>query len=452
MKILVVGAGISGLSAAWTLLGRTDSSRAARVNGVQAHEVQVLGANDEVGGRIRTELVSGHAMELGAQFLSSQYEVVPQLVEAMDLDTSRIESGTGVVQGGTLRRFRSDRPLSQFTGGVLPWRAGPRAAVGLARVWAECRDRPLSDLTQWTDQDDERGSAWATRVMGPDVADRLLGPTVNGFYFQSLDESSAALPAAVVAFGVRAGSTLTIAGGLGQLTRRLADRLDVRLRTPVTSVRREGQQVRVTTPEGIQLADRVVLAVPGQAAQAILSDATDDEQALMAAPYSRGLVVGLPLGEPLRADQLAASYGVVVHPGEPIPIAGVAVASRAHPASGPGDLLTVMLDAAAAAELYAADHATIVGETTEALLSIDPSLNPLISLDPRSVRVVRHREAMPTCPIGHAARVTAHRHSPTPGPVVLAGDYLGFPWADSAAGTGVWAAHAALGGAEVDAE
>lgn len=429
----MVGAGISGLAAAWTLAG----------DGRGAHEVTVLEAGDEAGGRMRSAQVGDRTMELGAQFLSSHYEVVPGLAAAVGLTTTSIVPGTGVVQHGTLRHFRSDRPSSQFAGGVLPWRAGPRAAAGMAGVRRTSRHRSTGDLTQWTDHDDERGDDWASRVLGPAVADRVLAPTVNGFYFQSLAASSAALPAAVSAFGARPGSALTITGGLGQLTRRLADHLDVRLRTPVTAVRREGEQVRVTTPGSDEVVDRVVLAVPGAAARSILVDATEAEQALMATPYSRGLLVGVPLSEPLGPHQLGSAYGVLVHPDEPTPVAAVAVASRADPGAGTGDLLTVMLDHAAATELHDASHTTVVGVATEALLGLDPSLAPLMPTDSGAARVVRHDQAMPTCPPGHAARVAAYRHGPPPGPVVLAGDYLGFPWTDSAAATGVWAARAA---------
>lgn len=430
MKILVVGAGISGLAASWKL---------------RNHDVRVLEATAEIGGRMRSELVGGHLMEIGAQFLSSHYEVVPLLAEAMGLTPTAISAGTGVVQNGTVRRFRSDRPLSQFTGRVLPFRAGPKAALGLLRVRRTSRNRPTSELSEWADHDDESGSEWGVRVLGPRVADRVLAPTINGLYFQSLHENSAALPAAVSAFGARPGSALTLPGGLGQLTQRLSENVDVRLETRVTDVRRDGRQVRVTTTAGMELVDRVIVAVPASAAQQILPDATSAERRLMSTPYSRGLLVGIPLEEALGTSQLGSAYGVVVHPNEVSPIAAVAVASRASTrGSGEGDLLTVMLNDATAAEMRLADDSAVYDVAVKALLDIDTSLRPLLPVDPALAKVVRHSEAMPTCPPGHAARVRDYRHGPNPGPVILAGDYLGFPWTDSAAATGIWAAGTAL--------
>ena len=109
----MVGPGSSGL-AVWTL---------------RRPNVQVLEASSEVGGTMRSEVVGGHILETGAQFMSSHYVVVPRLAEAMGLTSTEIAPAT-LIQHGGVRRFRRDRPLSQSTGGVLPWRARPRAASG----------------------------------------------------------------------------------------------------------------------------------------------------------------------------------------------------------------------------------------------------------------------------------------------------------------------------------
>ncbi|WP_328817951.1 FAD-dependent oxidoreductase [Nonomuraea cypriaca] len=52
-------------------------------------------------------------------------------------------------------------------------------------------------------------------------------------------------------------------------------------------------------------------------------------------------------------------------------------------------------------------------------------------------RVVRWNQAMPSVPVGHARAVMAYRSEVSPAEaVLLAGDYLGFPWTDSAAFNG----------------
>lgn len=435
MKIIVIGAGLGGLAAAWTLRSRG---------------VTVLESSTQVGGRMRSEHVDGATMELGAQFLSSRYTVVPALARSVGIALARVEPGTAVVREGRLRRFRSDRPLTAFTGGLLPWRAAARAVTGLARVTSLTSGRSIDDLTAWADLDDEPAATWALRTLGPDVTQRLLEPTVHGFYFQSMADNSAVLPAAVAAFGARPGSTLTIDGGLGRLPQALANHLDVRLGCPVRTVRREGGRAVVTTDSGDVRADRVIIAVPGPAASTMLRDADDAERRLMATPYSTGLLVGIPLSRPLDVEQLGGAYGVLVHPDEPTVVAALTVASRAHRRAATTDLVTVMLTHRTATELASVEDHVVAAVAMEALEALHPGLGGLLPSDSARARVVRHPHAMPSCPPGHAAAVAAYRAARRTtrqdDPVVLAGDYLGFPWTDSAAATGIWAAHVATAG------
>ena len=56
-------------------------------------------------------------------------------------------------------------------------------------------------------------------------------------------------------------------------------------------------------------------------------------------------------------------------------------------------------------------------------------------------QVTHWHEAMPYVPVGHATAVQRYRDRLlAASPVLLAGDYLGFPWTDSAAFNGHWAA------------
>jgi oxygen-dependent protoporphyrinogen oxidase len=432
MRTVVVGAGISGLAAAWTLRDRPAT---------------VLEAGDQAGGRMRSRQVDGSTLELGAQFLSSHYSVLPELAREMGLALTPVAPGTAVVRGGHLRRFRSDRPLTQFTGGLLPWRAAPRAAPGLARVASLAAGRDLHDLTAWTALDSEPGHEWARRTLGRHVTESLLRPTIHAFYFQSLSESSAALAAAVSAFGTKPGTTLTIDGGLGRLTQALAARLDVRLGCAVRSVRRVGPGAVVTTDSGEIHADHVIVAVPGPAALGMLRDPSDAERDVMTTPYSAGLLVGIPLSRPLGPDHLGGAYGALVHPDETTPIAAVAVASRAHPRDA-GDLITVLLSHQSATAFGSADDPHVAATALEALAQLDAPLRSVLPARSAGACVTRHEHAMPTCPPGHGAAVAAYRSlrqgAQRDDPVTLAGDYLGFPWTDSAAATGVWAARMAI--------
>lgn len=66
-QVIVVGAGIAGLTAAYHL----------QENGV---DVNVLEASSRVDGRIVTDFVDGYIIDGGAQFLSSAYPILSSII------------------------------------------------------------------------------------------------------------------------------------------------------------------------------------------------------------------------------------------------------------------------------------------------------------------------------------------------------------------------------------
>ena len=122
------------------------------------------------------------------------------------------------------------------------------------------------------------------------------------------------------------------------------------------------------------------------------------------------------------------------------PIAALCVASRAGHAAPGADAVTVMFDGEAAERLISQGEpdAEVVTRAVAALCELAPTLQEAV--DGEASRVVRIPAAMPTCRVGRVGRVRRYRVEHR-GPVILAGDYLAFPWSDSAALTGLWAAN-----------
>jgi len=67
-QVIVVGAGIAGLTAAYHLQN----------NGV---DVVVLESSSRVGGRMVTDVVDGYVIDGGAQFLSSSHPILSMLIK-----------------------------------------------------------------------------------------------------------------------------------------------------------------------------------------------------------------------------------------------------------------------------------------------------------------------------------------------------------------------------------
>ena len=109
-EVVIVGAGISGLAAAWQL----------RSQGI---ETTVLEAAPRPGGRIHSLEVNGCTVEVGANFITDAYQIVPQLAADVGLEVRPVSDLSAVAIAGRLYPFTADRPLSAIHSGLrrLPW-------------------------------------------------------------------------------------------------------------------------------------------------------------------------------------------------------------------------------------------------------------------------------------------------------------------------------------------
>lgn len=429
-QVVVIGAGIAGLTAAH------DLHRA----GVA---VMVLEAESRPGGRMRTEpLVAGGQMERGAQFLTTAYRTLPRLIRETGLESSvrSVTERTLLVTPAGQRVVNPRSPASLLRAHVLSAAQIPAGLRAQARLRQLARALPPDDLGAWAERDELTGPQWAEQNLPASLTDRLVTPAVHGFYFQALAENSGALLAAVTSMSARPGHVATLDGGLGTLTTALAAPLHIRYEMPVASVQVTGHRVSVATSEGPVHADAVIIAANGAAALSMLPDAGLLERTLMTTPYSPGLLVGVTLNKALAADELGGAYGVLLAPSDGEELAAIAVGSRTGSGREPvtaREVLTAMLAPPAATRLRNASDGDVSTETVEMLGRYLPTAASRVV----GTHVVHWDQAMPHTPVGRARDVARYRVGLAPDArIVLAGDYLGFPWTDSAAFNGAWAA------------
>ncbi len=425
-RVIVIGAGISGLAAAWRL----------RRGGIEA---VVLERSERPGGRIHTVHVNDCVMEAGAHFLTDAYTVIPRLADDLGIRLRPVANRSAIAIGGVIHPLHTGSPWSAVAAGVVPMFAAVGSAPGLSRYAALAHGRGTVDPLDWLDLDRTRSGDWAVQLGLRTLAERSWRPAVNGFYFQELWDSSAAFVAAVAAHGLRQ-QTLTIQGGMSGLIGSLADRVEVRTGVDVQTVRERSGVVEVATSDGGYEAQAVVVAVPAAALPGLLR-LRDGMEAMAATPYSAGLLVGMAVDRPLRPDELAGAYGVLLHPDE-APLAAMCVASRAGHAVPGLDLVTCLFADPDARRLSALSDAEIVVAARRSLLAWAPSLDA--ALREGEHRVFRIPAAMPMSAPGRLATIQAYRQIAPGRRVVLAGDSLAWPWSDSAAFTGEWAADRVL--------
>lgn len=330
--VVVVGAGLSGLAC---------TARLQR-SGIEA---RLLEAADDVGGRVRTEVIDGHLCDVGFQLLNPAYPAVKELVDLEALHLQPFAAGVRVRRGDTVATLGDPRREPRLLAATL--RSGlvrPRELAGMAR-WAapvlagEKRIMGREDVTLAQSLD-------AAGVRGP-LRQHVLEPFLSGV----LADDTGATSARVVRLLIRwflLGTPALPRDGMRALPAQLAAELQrpAETGTRVLGVDPTAAGVTVRTPAGSIDARVVVVATDAH-----------DAGTLGAVPTGRpmsGLVTwwfSTPTGMP--QDRL------LLVDGDRGPVVNTAVVSAAAPSYAPPgrDLVQVttlagagLSDAAALAE------------------------------------------------------------------------------------------------------
>ena len=255
-SIVIVGAGLAGLCCARTL------QRAG-------FDARIYEASDDVGGRVRTDIMEGYKLDRGFQVLFTAYPAIKQEIKQEALKLAPFDPGAVIFYAG--QRFELGdplrKPLELFQAAFSPLLI-TRDKLRVLRLRRELRKMSVSDIFKMHDKDMESylrafgfKHRFLDRFIRPFYAgiflDRSLRTSVRmfAFTFKMLSEGQIALPAA----------------GMGEMAQQIARDLKpdtLFLNTPVQALLREGKRVtgiRLQNGETV-LADQVVVATSADVA------------------------------------------------------------------------------------------------------------------------------------------------------------------------------------------
>ncbi|MHA7140911.1 NAD(P)/FAD-dependent oxidoreductase [Arthrobacter sp. Bz4] len=232
--VVIIGAGPSGLTAAWEL------KRAGL-------SVAVLEARDRVGGRTWTDTIDGALLEIGGQWVSPDQTALKGMLDELGLETyDRYREGDSVYIG-------ADGARTRYTGDMFPVSA---ATEGEMNRLIELLDRLAAEAGPETPWNHPEARAldtisfhhWLRQQSSDEEACNNIGLFIAGGMLTKPAHAFSALQAVLMAASAGSFSNLVdenfildqrVVGGMQQVSERLADRLgdDVVLSSPVRTLR-----------------------------------------------------------------------------------------------------------------------------------------------------------------------------------------------------------------------
>ena len=264
MKIIIVGAGLAGLTC-------------AKVLNERGAEVVVFEASDAVGGRVRTDEQDGFLLDRGFQVYFTAYPVARRHLDHAKLDLRSFDPGAVVLRGRE-KSVLSD-PIRD-PGAIVPSLLSDVATFGDKLRTLKLATKNVVDGTRAAGESTEAYSTSLEYLREQGFSERFIDNFFRPFYGgifldRSLETSSRVLR---FTFGMLStGQTAVPAKGMGEIPRQLASHLPddaVELNSPVEELLREnGRMPGVRVGRDEYEADAVVVATDAPAAGGLTGEA-----------------------------------------------------------------------------------------------------------------------------------------------------------------------------------
>ncbi|MCJ7661602.1 MAG: FAD-dependent oxidoreductase [Anaerolineales bacterium] len=420
--IIVIGAGISGLTAAFRLQQA-------------GHEVSVVEARQRVGGRMITIDWKGFSIDPGAEFVTSADKFLLEMVRDLGIEDKLIdysEANTGfdvsVMRDGEVHSFNFMSIASYFgwTGVSL------KARLSMLKLLPYMMRAGRADVyypENAPGTDDVPMEQFFYEKINAEMFEYWVELTMDVFCGYVPEDLSAKM--LLLLFGSYLSQKLyTFEGGIGFLPEQLARQVGVTLGAVVSNVemKADGSGVKVETQVDGQAktidADQVVVAVPGDKVLELFDEPLPAwKQFFEKVGYTR---VGIVYHHVEGDDPSFEEGGIMFPRKEPWNLSAVGWKRR-----GDGRVL-VMSDLKSHLYDPAISDDELRAKVTDEMIRAVPAFESAI----QDQMVFRWPRKVPKYPVGYLTALKAFKHEPQEGPVYFCGDYLIGPNAGAALASG----------------
>ena len=296
MKVIIIGAGVAGLAAAYDLAKR-------------GHEVAIYEAGDRAGGQVRTFEVGGGRVEIFYHHLFRSDTDIVALIDELGLgdDLAWIDSNVGLHARGKNYPFVGPLDLLRFDRVSLI----TRVRLGLAALY-------LRRYKDWHNFEGKRAAEWIRRWVGLEGYNAVWGPLLRAKFRSHAEDVSLVWFWGKIhlRFASRQGGLFAkeqlgyLRGSFGRLIDALVDAVTARggtldLGAPVERVLIEdGRAVGVRLRDGREArADAVLATVPSEWFAKMVPELAERDaryaEMLTALQYQWATVLAITLDRPL---------------------------------------------------------------------------------------------------------------------------------------------------------
>lgn len=420
--VVVIGAGLAGLSAAWQLRGR---------------DVVVLEAENRVGGRLYSLPRPPYWLNLGAGVFSASPSPVRALIDELGLQTVEIPGSTTavgyaekVVASGPLETYPLRLPIAP-RGRVSLMRAGAKIRVAVARYHRLARARPGEEPTEAVARvaafEGDRSFSEFLGPLHPDAESLLRATAANriGAELETISANGALGSFAYQWSGKQSLLNHNLRGGSALLPEAMARELGAAVVTgaEVTAVSAQPDHVAVTYRVGANpmtvRARAAVIATPADVTRQLVAELPAHVDAALASiSYGPAVLAAMGTDEdhPMPYDDI---YAMITPRERSTVFINAANSTRARGGREPGGSVLLYRGGEAARELAARDDSAIEAEFATTLTRLFPAARGHV----REVVVQRWPRVVPFARPGrHLVQADLEADL---GRIALAGDYLG---------------------------